>query len=400
LPIAGGQRRQPGVRQTERSKHPQVADLGGQDVEPVLIQAGFAPAGESDVARAIEACGGLRSWIAATEATCIGEVRRRKGDASQTLAGQGASRRRAAAAVRRSKTVESLPDVGGSLSAGTITPDHLDAFGSVRRDHAEALAADSAALLEPASNVDADQFRQGLRRWQQEQDRRGGESELERQRNNRKGSASTRADDGMGVFRFVLDAIVAAKVSAALAQKSERLWRSDHTSDVVKRSPAQRMADAFEELVCSGGSDGVVDTTIMIVADVDTLRAGLPGRCELLDGTPLPVDEVRELALDARLLPAIFDCTGQPLWLGRSARLPNAAQRAAIAARDRGCSVPGCDAPVGWCQIHHIIWWSHGGATDLDNLITVCSKHHHLVHENGWQIGRNADGTVTWRGPP
>ena len=371
------------------------------------VEGGVGQVAAGELTTAVGACGRLRSWIAAIEASCLGEVRRRKGDPGAVAATQGTSRRGAAAAVRRSKMVESLPVVGDALASGTITPDHVDALGLVRADHRGALATDVGALLEEAVNVDADQFRQGVRRWQQEQDRQTGESELERQRKNRKGSVSTRAEDGMGVFHFELDAITSARVSAALAQKSEQLWRDDNQgrradASRPRRAGAQRMADAFAELTCSGDGDGesTVDTTIMVIADVDALRGGLEGHAELVDGTPLPVDEVRKMALSARLLPAIFDANGQPLWVGRSSRLPTAAQRAAIAARDRGCSIPGCDTPVGWCQIHHIVWWSRGGTTDLDNLATVCSQHHHMIHDDGWHVSRNGEGSVTWRSPP
>lgn len=357
---------------------------------------------DDGLAAVVRACGRARSWVAAIEADCLGEVRRRKGDAAAVAAAeQRSSGRRAAAAVKRSKLVGSLPGVGDALASGAIDTDHVDAFGSVRASHRDALAEDVGLLLEHASKVDADAFRQRLRRWQLERERASGESELERQRKNRKGSVSTRADDRMGVFHFELDPIAAARVAAALAQRAERLWREDNDGDSGnRRSPGQRLADAFEELTCSAAGSGGVDTTIMIIADLDTLRSGLVGRCELLDGTPLPVDEVRRLALSAKLLPAIFDRDGQPLWLGRSARLPNSAQRAAIAARDRGCSVPGCDTPIGWCQVHHILWWSRGGTTDLDNLTTVCSQHHHMIHKDGWHIARQPNGTITWRGPP
>jgi len=359
---------------------------------------------DAGLAAAVGACGRVRSWVAAVEASCLGEVRRRKGDAAAVAAAeQRASARRASAAVRRSKLLDAVPGASEALAAGAIDPDHVDAFGAVRKVHSEALAAEAPMLLEHASKVDADAFRQRLRRWQLERERTSGESELERQRKNRKGSISTRADDGMGIFHFELDPIAAARVSAALAQQAEKLWRQDNEGEGPRRSSAQRLADAFEQLTCaapSGGDTDGVDTSIMIIADLDTLRDGLDGRCELLDGTPLPVDEVRKLALSAKLLPAIFDANGQPLWIGRSARLPNSAQRAVIAARDRGCSVSGCGTPVGWCQIHHIIWWSRGGTTDLDNLTTVCSRHHHMIHEDGWHIARAPDGTVTWRGPP
>jgi len=381
------------------------------DASVTVVQQTFADvgnAGDAALAGAVASCGRLRSWLAAAEAACLGEVRRRKGDAASLAAAQRAGARRAAAALKRSKLVDQLPGAGEALASGAIGEEHLDAFNSVRAGHRDALSDDAAELLAEASAVDADRFRQRLREWQLEQDRQKGESELERQRARRRGSVSTRPDDGMGIFHFELDSVRAARVRAALAKRAEQLWRDDNAASrqdgAKRRSSAQRLADAFEELTTSaGGEPGTgVGTSIMIIADVETLRRDLAdgGRCELLDGTPLPVDEVRRLALTARLLPAIFDSNGQPLWLGRSARLPNSAQRAAIAARDRGCVVGGCDAPVDWCQIHHLLWWSRGGTTDLDNLATVCSHHHHLIHEDGWRLDRSAAGAFTWRPPP
>jgi len=32
------------------------------------------------------------------------------------------------------------------------------------------------------------------------------------------------------------------------------------------------------------------------------------------------------------------------------------------------------------------VHWADGGETDLDNLILLCSRHHHLLHEHHWQI--------------
>lgn len=366
-----------------------------------LRAAGGPDSSDDALASVIAACGRVRSWVAAVEARAVSEVRRRQGDAIGVLADtQRASRRRAAATLERAKLVESVPGLEDALASGAVTADHADAFANIAAGHREALATQAPELLAEASTVDADGFRQRLRGWQAERDRQAGTSELERQRRRRCGSVTTRADDGMGIFHFELDALAAARTRAALAKRAEALWRVDNAGPPSeRRTPRQRLADAFEELVCESGT-GDVATSIMIVADLDTLMHGLPGRCELLDGTPMPVDEVRELALSARLLPAIFDRQGQPLWVGRSARLPNAAQRAVIAIRDRGCRVPGCDAPIEWCQIHHIIWWSNDGLTDLDNLITVCSAHHHKIHDDGWHLGLTTNGSVTWRGPP
>lgn len=66
--------------------------------------------------------------------------------------------------------------------------------------------------------------------------------------------------------------------------------------------------------------------------------------------------------------------------------------------RDHECRFPGCDARR-FTQAHHIVWWRHGGRTDLDNLVLLCFFHHRLVHEYGWTIRREADGTVRWCRP-
>jgi predicted restriction endonuclease len=56
-----------------------------------------------------------------------------------------------------------------------------------------------------------------------------------------------------------------------------------------------------------------------------------------------------------------------------------------------------------------VIWWRHGGLTDLDNLLPLCSRHHHKVHDDGWHLALGPerqltvtfpDGSVKNTGPP
>jgi hypothetical protein len=42
------------------------------------------------------------------------------------------------------------------------------------------------------------------------------------------------------------------------------------------------------------------------------------------------------------------------------------------------------------------VWWSRGGATDLNNLLLICGFHHRLVHEHGWAVERADDGRLRW----
>ena len=131
------------------------------------------------------------------------------------------------------------------------------------------------------------------------------------------------------------------------------------------------------------------NTQMMVIANFDVLRGQITGGT-LADGTPMPVDTITRLGCDAELLPAFFNTTGQPLWLGRTQRLATPAQRAAVTARDHGCIV--CHTAPEYCQVHHVDWWSNHGNTDLDNLCLLCSNHHHAVHERGLTITRSPDG--------
>ncbi|MEI6497936.1 MAG: HNH endonuclease signature motif containing protein, partial [Actinomycetota bacterium] len=66
----------------------------------------------------------------------------------------------------------------------------------------------------------------------------------------------------------------------------------------------------------------------------------------------------------------------------------------ALRAMYRTCAFDGCDVAFHRCEIHHIIPWERGGPTDLDNLIPLCSRHHHLVHDLAWKLRLEPDRTL------
>jgi hypothetical protein len=83
------------------------------------------------------------------------------------------------------------------------------------------------------------------------------------------------------------------------------------------------------------------------------------------------------------------------IGLGRTSREPSSWMLRQLRYRDRECRFPGCGARR-FTQAHHIVWWRYGGRTDLDNLLLICSFHHRLVHEKGWSVKRDPDGTIRW----
>lgn len=106
----------------------------------------------------------------------------------------------------------------------------------------------------------------------------------------------------------------------------------------------------------------------------------------LHSGQRLTAGQVRRLACDAQVLPAVLGGEGQVLDVGQSRRLINGPLRRALVLRDGGCAFPGCDRPARWCHGDHIRSWVDGGPTALDNAVLLCGRHHRLVHAGDWVV--------------
>ncbi|MGH8951750.1 MAG: HNH endonuclease [Acidimicrobiia bacterium] len=51
-------------------------------------------------------------------------------------------------------------------------------------------------------------------------------------------------------------------------------------------------------------------------------------------------------------------------------------------------------------EVHHVMFWSHGGRTDPDDLITLCWFHHHIsIHREGLHIERLGTSRVELKRP-
>lgn len=117
-------------------------------------------------------------------------------------------------------------------------------------------------------------------------------------------------------------------------------------------------------------------------------------------GFPAPHATVERSLCDSRLCRIVLDATGRVIDLGRDARCNTDDQRLARIIRDRTCVFGDCDTPAADCHGHHATTdWQHGGLTDLDQLASLCTSHHRLVHEGGWTIHHHTDGTWTATSP-
>ena len=99
-------------------------------------------------------------------------------------------------------------------------------------------------------------------------------------------------------------------------------------------------------------------------------------------GQALTATQVRMLACDAQIIPAVLGTKGEILELGRARRLATPCLVTYLWERDRGCTYPGCRMPPAWCDAHHLRHWLTGGPTDHDNLALLCRAHHTVVHRH------------------
>jgi Domain of unknown function (DUF222) len=335
------------------------------------------------------------------------------------------------------------------VTSGALSPAHARVLVQGTRQLPDHLTREAEpVLLETATRVDPPRLRQAVGYLLQVADPDGADQRAQR-RHDRRGLWLASTLDDMVAVNGILEPEAGHIVLAAL----EPLARPSNADDT--RSGDQRTADALTELArraLEGGGlpkVGGVRPQLLVTTDITSL-AGRPGGLggQLGWAEPLESEACRRLACDATvarvlvcrhpggdhadgdsaddppsgpphlddshlnppeqeglqarlragmaLLPPILGgAPSQPLDVGRATRVVSPAQRAALAVRDGGCVVPGCDRPLAWCDAHHLWHWIDGGPTDLWNLALVCRAHHRQVHEGGWHLARSPDGRFT-----
>lgn len=188
---------------------------------------------------------------------------------------------------------------------------------------------------------------------------------------------------GMGRIDGDLDPEGTAVVLTALGACTDPAGRAADDS----RTPGQCRADAMVQ-ICSfylGHGDtphsGGEKPHVSVIVELETLERRAGGSCELEGVAVIYPETARRLACDAAVSRIITRGCSEPLDVGRRTPSVPAAIRRALAVRDQGCVFAGCDRPVRWCDAHHIKHWADGGDTSLDNLVLLCRRHHHMVHE-------------------
>jgi hypothetical protein len=102
------------------------------------------------------------------------------------------------------------------------------------------------------------------------------------------------------------------------------------------------------------------------------------------DGTAVP-DVIRDHLTCDGLLSPVFTDGARPVSVGRSRRIPPERTRRLVLHRDKTCRVPWCGARR-HLDVHHLDHWLHGGHSDYERLVTLCSRCHRALHHGALSI--------------
>ncbi|MDQ4149861.1 MAG: HNH endonuclease [Actinomycetota bacterium] len=212
--------------------------------------------------------------------------------------------------------------------------------------------------------------------------------------------------DPAGTFRLDgrLTPESGAVVLAALEPYKERIFERAR-KDGRRESYEAYAADALVEMAehvrrCPSEPDRSAPSALVHVrVDHSALVRGSVQEgetCEIPGVGPVPVASAKALASDALIAAVMADGADvrSVTHLGRTipARL-----RTALQERDPTCVVPGCSERRN-LEIDHIVPFSEGGPTCLDNLARLCRWHHHQKTHSGYRLtGR--PGRWRWEAP-
>ncbi len=309
-----------------------------------------------------------------------------------------------------------LPSTREALQAGEVSADHAEVIarsmrrlpawvGVEKRVEAEHVLLDKARTFDPKDlaglgrkilhTIDEDRADRELAKQLQAE-----EARAERERE------IVLYDDPYSVSTFLrgkLDPLTNEMFRVALEPLCKPRPTDANGPDL--RTPAQRMGDGFHELLrrflASGSapSHGGEKPQIVLIIDPNKVRDGT-GTGELLhSGASVSARTVQELACDAQVSTYIPVGAGADpgngtggASLSDGVRLYTGKVRKLLELRDRGCAFPGCNRPPSWCQAHHIVPWSKGGPTTLENGVLLCGYHHRHLHQGTWQARTAKDG--------
>lgn len=204
-------------------------------------------------------------------------------------------------------------------------------------------------------------------------------------------------------IRAVLDAYVNPRAGASVAF----IPTSEHGDDdsakpmltgtpaeppVDTRTAKQKRVDVLHAVFAAAArapetpTMGGAHPTILVSVTKDELETGRGAAWVDGEAEPISATAAARIADAGGYQEVEVGPAGEVLSLGTAVRCFTPAQRRALAARDKGCIIPGCDVPARWCEGHHIEPYRDGGSTNVINAALLCWWHHFIIDDGPYRL--------------
>jgi hypothetical protein len=333
---------------------------------------------------------------------------------------------------RAAEALAQLDQVRAAADAAQIRPEHVTVFGhGIAKVGAQTMREAEQLLVPVAKQCDPSVLRTAIDHLHQAVDPDGPDRDWA-QAQEKQDLTCTRAGHGWNVRGF-LDPEIGAKLHQVLNSWARPTPDADGAdgAEPDHRPVARRRVEGLHTLLTDYLGSGLptdkgIRPHLNVTVDADTLRLALAGDRTTPTATPATLagygvigrDLLARLACDTALSVLLTDtttdrhrCTGhhtdasgqddgltagdgpRPLHrcgcpltpyvhvldVGRTERIATPQQRLAVlTAQHHRCATPGCTNQH--LEIHHIVSWLHGGPTDMNNLIGLCTSCHTLLH--------------------
>lgn len=199
-------------------------------------------------------------------------------------------------------------------------------------------------------------------------------------------------EDGMAILTATLcieEAATAEHLLNELAGKSDC------------GTAGQRRADALMELLNGRAEPCPIGKPLIhVVVAAPTLAGADDEPAEVPGFGVIPADAARRIAADGVWRRILTDpISGAVLDVGRTRYRPPKALAEHVRTRDRVCIFPPCRKSADKCDVDHRHAYSSGGSTSVDNLQSLCPRHHKMKHDHGWTTAKGLDDTIVWTSP-
>lgn len=369
-------------------------------------------ADREELAGIVRSAAKLKAFVELVEVRCARRTKQlavagEAASATELLIEEGRrSGKEAHAITERDRVCTEFPALEDALARGEVSADHVDALARLTKHLNDQDRSDFTAIIDDViADATGNYVTEFERNTRSQLDaitamNRPRDDE-ERSKQQRAGSRiSSRVDHttGMGTTVVQLDPTRHAHLHA----------RIDHELAAIKQNPAnadrpfaELQVEAFMHALAGDPPDQPAVPEVIYHVDHDTFAHGRHEHslAETNDGVPVPVSAIERACCEAIITAVVIRPDGTVEQLGTPQRTANRAQRRRLAAMYRTCAHPHCTVALSRCRIHHVVWWSRGGATHIDNLVPLCDEHHHLVHEGGWDLELLPDRTLTWLRP-